>query len=885
MDVDIWLAYKLADLPVISSNSLSKLWVLFLLLITSFFLFPRCGTEPVNQNYKPVRNIFAIIDVNSRIGKEEKTAMEIAVLNFNNGSKDHNISLYFEDHPKNPLHAAQAAQNFIKEKGVEAMLGMERWEEAALVADIGNQAQVPVLSFAAPALTPPLTSTRWPFLARMVYSNSEQMRCIAELTRVYSWRRVVAVYEDNTHGGDSGGLALLSQALQEVGSKIEHRLVLPPFALISDPKEAVREELIKLQEIKSRVFIVLQTSLPWVTHLFREAKNMGLVGEDTIWILTDTVTSFLDSFNTSVIYSMEGALGIKSDYSDSSNAYKSFHAQFRQIFMSEYPEEDNLEPGFHALKAYDSISAIIKAMERMSRNSSSSPKELLNNILSSNFTGLSGQISFSAGELMHSPKLRVVNVVGKKYKEIDFWFPGSGFLKSTEDENGGGAVKLEGPVNWPGDLKRIPKGWAMPSNAKPMVIGVPGRTSFQKFVRVVNASDDVNGYDGFCIELFQEVLKVLDYYLPYRFVAFNGTYDELVDHVYNKTYDAIVGDITILADRFEKVEFTQPYAESGLSMIVPVKSEKSTWIFLKPFNWQMWAITGATLIYTMIIVWILERQPNSEFRGPLVDQIGTTVWFTFSSLFFVHRERISSNFTRVVVVVWLFVVFILTSCYTASLTSMLTIQRMQPDGTNIDRLIRNNLTVGCDGDSFVRDYLQNVLKFNAEKIKKVSSEYDYSKEFQDKQIYAAFLELPYQKVFLSHYCKQYASNTPTYRFGGLGFKGSPMVADFSKAILKLSENEKLVELENKWFPHSPECSNGATDNETDSLSHKNFWGLFVISGATSIVCFLILVIKAYWLNEDQANGSPNKSRIVSIARYIYYGRTVSPSVPAVSSSS
>ncbi|KAF2305190.1 hypothetical protein GH714_002914 [Hevea brasiliensis] len=79
--------------------------------------------------------------------------MEIAVLNFNNGSKDHNISLYFEDHRKNPLHAAQAAQNFIKEKGVEAMLGMERWEEAALVADIGNQAQVPVLSFAAPALT------------------------------------------------------------------------------------------------------------------------------------------------------------------------------------------------------------------------------------------------------------------------------------------------------------------------------------------------------------------------------------------------------------------------------------------------------------------------------------------------------------------------------------------------------------------------------------------------------------------------------------------------------------------------------------------------------------------------------------------------------------
>ncbi|KAF2305186.1 hypothetical protein GH714_002886 [Hevea brasiliensis] len=223
------------------------------------------------------------------------------------------------------------AENFIKEKGVKAILGMERWEEAALVADIGSQAQVPVLSFDAPAITPPLTPSRWPFLVRMVYNDSEQMRCIAELTRAYNWRRVVAIYEDNIYGGDSGELALLSQALQEVGSEIEHRLVLPPFALISDPKEAVKEELTKLQEIKSRVFVVLQTSFPLVTHLFREAKNMGLVGKDTVWILTDTVTSLLDSFNTSVIYSMEGALGIKSYYSDSSSAYKSFHARFRKF--------------------------------------------------------------------------------------------------------------------------------------------------------------------------------------------------------------------------------------------------------------------------------------------------------------------------------------------------------------------------------------------------------------------------------------------------------------------------------------------------------------------------------------------------------------------------
>lgn len=106
-----------------------------------------------------------------------------------------------------------------------------------------------------------------------------------------------------------------------------------------------------------------------------------------------------------------------------------------------------------------------------------------------------------------------------------------------------------------------------------------------------------------------------------------------------KTYDAVVGDVTILADRADKVEFTQPYAESGLSMIVPLKFEESAWMFMKPFTWQMWVVTGAILIYTMFIVWFLEHQSNPEFKGPLKNQIGTAVSFTFSSLFFAHSKQ------------------------------------------------------------------------------------------------------------------------------------------------------------------------------------------------------------------------------------------------------
>lgn len=45
-------------------------------------------------------------------------------------------------------------------------------------------------------------------------------------------------------------------------------------------------------------------------------------------------------------------------------------------------------------------------------------------------------------------------------------------------------------------------------------------------------------YSGFCIDVFLEVVKIVEesYGLPYEFVVFDGTYDELVDRVHDKVY-------------------------------------------------------------------------------------------------------------------------------------------------------------------------------------------------------------------------------------------------------------------------------------------------------------------------------------------------------------
>lgn len=105
--------------------------------------------------------------------------------------------------------------------------------------------------------------------------------------------------------------------------------------------------------------------------------------------------------------------------------------------------------------------------------------------------------------------------------------------------------------------------------------------------------------------------------------------------------------MTILAERLQYVDFTVPYAESGLSMIVTEKSEESAWMFMKPFTWQMWVVTGVILIYTMVVVWYLEREDNPEFQGNWKNQIITSFGFTFSSLFFAHSEYPSHTSTNI----------------------------------------------------------------------------------------------------------------------------------------------------------------------------------------------------------------------------------------------
>lgn len=89
-----------------------------------------------------------------------------------------------------------------------------------------------------------------------------------------------------------------------------------------------------------------------------------------------------------------------------------------------------------------------------------------------------------------------------------------------------------------------------------------------------------------------------------------------------------------MADRYQYVEFSQPYLESRLVMVVTEKPENSKWFFMKVFKKEMWVTLAVMSVFVGFVIWLIERAENPDFD----DHLGTMLWFSFTVLFFVQSK-------------------------------------------------------------------------------------------------------------------------------------------------------------------------------------------------------------------------------------------------------
>ncbi|CAI9107267.1 OLC1v1006585C1 [Oldenlandia corymbosa var. corymbosa] len=786
-------------------------------------------------------NIGVVIDMGSWIGKSILCCIKMAISDFY-ASKQHNktqLVLHSRDSRGDPRHAISSAAELLESVKLQALImGPETVLGTKSLGALGNKANIPIFSFSS------IPSSPHPFLIQVSQDETLQFKAIASILSWHEWRTVSVIYEDTDDAKYS--VPHLVGSFQERSIRVSHRTAISPFST----DDQILDELHKLANLQQIIFVV-HLSPSNTYRLFSMAKGLGMMREGYVWIVSDKTMNQLSSADWGAVQSMQGVVGVKA-YIPSTSKLQDFSLRWKKECYRNNPKVEYGEVDVLGIWAYDAVWALAENIEVLGHTTTG--KELLDVFARTKFSVLSDQ-HIVDGRL-HSEAFELVNVIGKGERSVGFWTLNHGLVKrrSLSSERFG----LEEAIVWPGITTVAPRGRLMLANGRKLRIAVLNSSGFKELLYVQqNNNTNTASITGFCVDVFHAVIDTLDYQVAFEFIPYVdqhgnnlGSYSNLVYELYLEKYDGIIGDITITGSRSVYVDFTVTYTDLGTGTIIKRESSDSDfWLFLRPLHPDLWFGIAAFPVLTGLVVWIIEHSSNKEFQGSVAYQIGTILWFGFSTLFYAQRERLSSNLSRLVVIVWLFAVLILTSTYTATLSSMLTVQKIQ--------LGLEGEYIGTHADSFVGRTIANNLNFKDDRLQLYGSPEEYadalSRGIKKGGIGAIIDEIPYLKVFLAKYGNKYAMVATQSTTSGFGFafqkkhsrkKYAQLVSDLSQAIIKLREEGQLAKMENTWIKSASsfmtEAGNAATRPST--LNYQSFRGLFIITSACSgFVIFMRLV--------------------------------------------
>nr|VDC92249.1 unnamed protein product [Brassica rapa] len=824
----------------------SFLIVMFLFICSNCFAWSQNDdVSGVSGTERKWVRVGLVLDLGSVEGKIVGSSVSLALSDFYTVNSNYRtrIILSVRNSHGEPILALASAIDLLQTEGVEAIIGGNSLLETKLLAEIGEKARIPVISPNSPVS---LSLSKYSHLIQATYDSSSEAKGITAFIHEFGWKSVALVHEDEDDWRES--MQLMVDHFHENGVHIRSKVGFT----VSSSKELMMERLRKLKKLGTSVFVVHMSELV-ATHLFPCAGKLGMMSEGFAWILTvKSMNSFNQNLDDFSKQAMEGVVGFRS-YIPMSKELHNFTSKWRKSLpVEEDAGSEIARLSIPGVWAHDVAWALAIAAEftRMSNVSST----LLEAITECRFKGLSGDFRIKNKKLL-SNKFEIVNLIGSGERRV-----------GLSNSNGSFSNKLE-TIFWPGGTIQNPQGLQLgESKRKTLRVLV---TSSNRFPKLVNATTDPRTKkitaDGFCIQVFNASIRRFNYDVEYTLWTGGPNYDNLAYTLSTQKdkYDAAVGDITITSNRSNYVDFTIPFTELGLGMVAPKQS--SMWVFFQPLTLDLWMTSAAFFVLTGTIVWLIERPENTEFQGSWSQQIGVMLWFGFSTLVYAHREKLKHNLSRFVVTVWVFAVLILTTSYTATLTSMMTVQQI--------RFNTNKDFVGHLSGSLIAN---ETLK--AMNTKGLNTSEDYAKALLNNTVAFIIDELPYLSVLLGENPGRFLMIKPQVTTNGFGFmfqKGDELVHNVSKEISELRTKGRLNEMAKTWFENRFPYT---IDDTPDPIDLYRFRGLFMITGGS--LAFALAVVLIIWLR-DTWGDLMNSINIFLAGGFIHFrilfARTVSPS--------
>uniref|UniRef100_A0A8C2WBR7 Glutamate receptor n=1 Tax=Cyclopterus lumpus TaxID=8103 RepID=A0A8C2WBR7_CYCLU len=437
---------------------------------------------------------------------------------------------------------------------------------------------------------------------------------------------------------------------------------------------------IALKRIQSPV-ILLYCSKDEAVYILEEARSLGLIGAGYIWIVSSLTTGNPD-FTPEVF-----PLGMISvSYDD-----------------WEYPLDTRVRDGVGIISS--AATAMLREKGELPEAQSScystpsdrSPGKLPPSALHMMHVWNDGRdLSFTPDGYQANPKLVVIVLNSERtWEKMGRWENGTLSLMfpvwprynshgdEDADENHLSIVTLE------------EKPFVIVDNVD-MLTGTCMRNSVPCRKHVKNNSTSGGSYikqccKGFCIDILKKIARNVKFTYDLYLVT-NGKHGKKINNMWNGMVGEVVykkavmavGSLTINEERSVAIDFSVPFVETGISVMVSRSNGTvSPSAFLEPFSASVWVMMFVMLLLvTAIAVFLFEFVSPLGFNRNLAQgkdphgpsfTIGKAIWLLWGLVFnnSVPVQNPKGTTSKVIVSVWAFFAVIFLASYTANLAAFM----------------------------------------------------------------------------------------------------------------------------------------------------------------------------------------------------------------------
>ncbi|XP_056153164.1 glutamate receptor ionotropic, NMDA 2C-like [Lampris incognitus] len=218
--------------------------------------------------------------------------------------------------------------------------------------------------------------------------------------------------------------------------------------------------------------------------------------------------------------------------------------------------------------------------------------------------------------------------------------------------------------------------------------------------RQSNRTESIIGYSesytklcckGFCIDILKKLSRTIKFSYDLYLVT-NGKHGKLVRGIWNGMIgevvygraDMAIGSLTINEERSEIIDFSVPFVETGISvMVARSNGTVSPSAFLEPYSPAVWVMMFVMcLTVVAVTVFVFEYFSPVGYNRSLVSAktpggptftIGKSVWLLWGIVFnnSVPIENPKGTTSKIMVLVWAFFAVIFLASYTANLAAFM----------------------------------------------------------------------------------------------------------------------------------------------------------------------------------------------------------------------